>query len=232
MHCWKLNQKIRSDLVTHSGTPDCDCAELKCLYSFLCEWHLLTRDKPVETKLERRKLAVEWGWVTPWCKNYGALQEGKFRDLTAPASSSAVSFGAPTHTSSSLWAQSCIWAQDLPMALVKLHCMYAVPYLEHLGIFLMIWLSDFALLTHLVIGGLLADLGYCHQTCSALHGWDCAPALLPPLTPNLLSLVKTLLAPWNKHHYLLIWKEYAERGNTFYPGFSCILLIHWSECSE
>ena len=115
---WKLNQKMRSDLVTYSRTPDCDCAELECLHRFLCEWDLLKTDKLVETKLKRRKLAVDSSYwmgrrVTHSWKNYRALWEGKVRALTAPVSPSSVSFGSPAHTPSSLWGHSCIWVQVL-----------------------------------------------------------------------------------------------------------------------
>lgn len=95
--------------------------------------------------------------------------------------------------------------------------------LEHLGLVL-IWLSDSALLTHLVISGLLADAGYCYQICSALHGWDCAPALWSLLVLTLSSLVKTPPTLWNKCCYLPLWRDYSERENTFDPDFRCILL--------
>lgn len=43
---------------------------------------------------------------------------------------------------------------------------------------------------------------YCHQTCSALHGWDCVPALLPwlpsclPLWRLLFLLEKNTITSW------------------------------------
>lgn len=123
-HCWKLNPKMRSDLVTLPGTPDCDCGcELECLHRLLCEWDLLKTDSPLETRLERRQFAVDSTYrmgirATQWCKNYRALQEGKVRALTAPVSPSSVSFGDLTHTAAAIWSHSCIRAQVL--ALVKL----------------------------------------------------------------------------------------------------------------
>ena len=239
MHCWKWNPKMRSDLVTYSGTPDCDCAELECLHRFLCEWDLLETDKSVETKLKRRKLAVDstyWAGILSEWRTDARITELSRRERLGPwlyqYHPPPSHLGPPPTHPLPFGPIAAFELRSWPMALVELHCTYAVSNLQHLELVLMIWLSDSAQLTHLVIRGFLADPGYCHQTCSALHGCDCAPALLYPLAPILPSLVKSPLAPWNKCHYLSIWKEYTERENTFYPNFSCILLICWSECCK
>lgn len=121
-------------------------------------------------------LPIEQGWVTPWCKNYRAVQEGKIKPLTAAPQSHS---GLPsTHTLFPLDPQLHLSSGSAPWPLLNCTLSMLCPTLSWFD-------SDSAQWTYLVTSGLLADTEYSHHY-SALRGWDLPlPCSLPWLSSYL-----------------------------------------------